>query len=332
METLPRAHLSRYRIDLYQAGDEDGICRLFERVFRRRKPIAHWRWQFSDRPFAIHAVVARDGDGRIVGHFAGIPVRALVDGDAFTFTQIVDSMVDPACRAGLRNPGLFACIVDAYVERFGCVEQEAVSFGLPNREALRHGRRFSAYQVVREMRHLARPVPLFREPVGRGALRISVSSDLHAGHDGLWQIHAARHRMLTVRDRSHCEWRYVRCPTNSYAFVHVERGGRLAATLVFSARHFVEQCASVVDLVAGDDEEAIRAAVGAAEELARAAGRVHIAAFFPEASAEAALLEAMGYGWFRSGYTLVARSYHPPLTIESLREQWWYTLGDFDLA
>ena len=326
-----RAATHECNIAVGSAGDGAGVCRLFQRVFHREKSIEHWRWQFADNPAGQHVLVARDSSDRIVGHFAGVPARTSIDGASRLFGLIVDSMVDVCQRTGLKKPGLFTRLAREYVERFGRSDHEVVSFGLPNREALRVGQRLLQYSALRDVRHLARRLDAPLDEVDH-SLRVHVSAEPHEQHNGVWRRHCARASILTVRDRERWQWRYVDCPIRQYRFVHVERNGVLAASLVFTHEHFVPETGSLVDLISVGDPVALAAGVTRVEELARSSGHDHVATFLPEHACESKVFEALGYARYPSGYTLVGRSHDPLLPVSRLRDEWWYTLGDFDLV
>ena len=68
------------------------------------------------------------------------------------------------------------------------------------------------------------------------------------------------------------------------------------------------------------------------ETLARLARRPRIEVMLPIYAAELDVLRSLGYRTEPSGFVLVGRTYHPPLTLEWVKERWWYTFGDFDLV
>src|SRR5689334_1290744 len=60
----------------YQPDDERELVALYERVFKRPREIATWRWKLRGRkpPFETVWVAVTPG-GQVVGHYGGIPVR-----------------------------------------------------------------------------------------------------------------------------------------------------------------------------------------------------------------------------------------------------------------
>ncbi len=318
-------------IGAWRPGDEASICRRFRRVFGKEKSLAHWRWQFLEPDGGPHVVVARDAQGEVVAHFGCVPRRALVDGAELVFANSVDSMVAPEHRAGLQRRGLFARVVDRYVELFGRPEHEAVGYGLPNREAARIGRRLLGYEPVVDLMLLVRdPAP------GNGAasgVRLEESGEPAADHHARWARVRPRMGVGAVRDRRALAWRFARCPGGAFRFVSARRRGELQAVAIYKPTSMQDGCASLADLLwAGDDEESLAACLRRVEVLAHVDGRSHVVALLPQASREARLLAARGYRPVASGLPLVARCYRPDLQAGRLRAAWWYTFGDFDLV
>ncbi len=325
---------TRFEIGPYRPGDEAGICRLFKNVFGKEKSLEQWRWQFLENPAGTHIFLARDVRGEVVGQFAGIPVRMKVGEAELVFAQMVDNMVDPDCRQGLKKPGLFASVVYRYVDHFGRVEHEALGFGLPNPQAYRIGRRLLGYSHIQDVFVQVKDLAAASEPPSIPAgVEIEVSGTPAADTDHLWEQARRRFPLIAVRDRRYFHWRYARCPVATYHFVRARRAGEISALLVFKPSYLETDSASIVDLLwPGEDVESLCAVLLHAEVLARLAHRRRIQAMLPANAAEVDVLRSLGYGPEASGFVLVGRTYHPPLTLDWVRERWWYTFGDFDLV
>jgi hypothetical protein len=326
------APAERYEIGPYRPGEEASICRLFRKVFGKEKTLEHWRWEFLENPAGTHIFLARDERGEVVGQFAGTPLRMKVDGEEHTFAMMVDNMVDPDCRQGLKKPGLFASIVYRYVEHFGRVEHEALGFGLPNPQAYRIGRRLLGYSHIQDTFVYVKDLALAPAPAPPPS-DVTVAGAPEADHDRLWRRASPRFPLAAIRDRRYLDWRYTCCPVATYHFVSARRGGELRAVLVLKPSYLEHDAASIVDFVwPGDDEEALRAILLHAESVARLARRPQIRVMLPPYAAEVDVLQSLGYRVEPSGFVLVGRTYHPPLTLEWVSRHWWYTLGDFDLV
>ena len=64
-----------YKVRNFSPDDQAGILELHFTVFGRPMLERHWRWQFLENPFSRPIVyVAESDEGRIVGHYALVPL------------------------------------------------------------------------------------------------------------------------------------------------------------------------------------------------------------------------------------------------------------------
>ena len=68
----------------YQPGDEDSIVEGWNAVFPAQdglaeRDLAYWRWQFEQNTLARTEVAVAIAGGRVVGQYAAVPQRALVE-------------------------------------------------------------------------------------------------------------------------------------------------------------------------------------------------------------------------------------------------------------
>ena len=84
----------------YREGDEHEILDLWRLVFQRERSLDHWVWKFKNNPYlGVHAALAcTDGEGKIVGHYSGIPVKLNFKGDSIQVCQCSDLIIDPDFR------------------------------------------------------------------------------------------------------------------------------------------------------------------------------------------------------------------------------------------
>src|SRR5689334_11417876 len=81
----------------YRPGDEHGLVALFAQVFGRPVTVDHWRWKLKGQPAPVENVwvaFAVD-DGRVIGQYAGIPVRVQLAGIRANAMVVVDVMTAP---------------------------------------------------------------------------------------------------------------------------------------------------------------------------------------------------------------------------------------------
>ncbi len=327
----------RADIGPWRPGDEGSICRLFQTTFGREKTVERWRWQFLGQGIGEpHVMVARDGRGEVIAHFGGVARRMQVGGRPYVFTVAVDSMVARASRTGLQRRGLFTEVVERWVARFCGPGGIAVGSGLPNREALRLGRKLLGYTSLGDVVVQALPVETARggsaSPTEAGH-SVAVSAQVEPDHDELWDRSRRHFPVAAVRDRAFLQWRWVACPGGDFRFLSARRRGRLAAVAVYSPTYTEPDCAALADLLwDGRDPAALAACVGRAAALARQSGRRYLVTLLPEGRPETAALQALGFRAALTGHSFVARSFDPGLRLPWLAKRWYFTFADFDLV
>jgi hypothetical protein len=146
-------------------------------------------------------------------------------------------------------------------------------------------------------------------------------------------------RLLLRRDYRYLHWRYATNPLRGdYEFWTARRGGRLCGFLVLKpTAGLAPDSATIADWLADEgDEAAIDALVHVATRRLDVEGRARSLAVVPPWSAEWRALAARGYVGTPSANWMHRRMVYlitgSPIAAEELVEQWWYTLGDSDLA
>ena len=227
-------------------ADAEGIRVLFAGAFGRPMSAEEWRWKYPENPDGWIAIVA-EREGRIVGHYGGWPLRAVVGGVERTIVSVGDVATEPAVRhlGGRRN--VFRSMAE---ELFSRLRADGVPFvfGFPNARALEAGARLLGYRAEFPVREVSfRIAPPFAE---RG-----ISSDsVGPSHDALWESVKRNLGSGLVRDRRRVNWRYHARPDRYYRFVTVTGEGGDRA---WGALSVVGEVALVVDLlVAGESHTA----------------------------------------------------------------------------
>lgn len=326
----------------YRPGDEAAILDVFNRVF----PWAHrtpeeWAWEFRDNPAGLHAFLAASPRGRVVAQFAGIPRRMQIGGETRVFAEMVDSLTDPEFRQGLKKPGLFGRCVEAYVRRFGRPDEETVMYGLPNRQAYRIGARFFGYIHLHDVRALATPtdaaalLPAVRDLDGGSCVAVDrVPDDL----DELWERVRVEHPVSVIRDRRYLAWRYDAKPRGAYRrFAMRDARGRLLAYFVLVDRwiegEIKKNVTAVVEWVVDRRHPSTKAIAELVPRYAHEAGASEAWFVFRRMSDEWRHCAEVGYVEAATPFVLVGGTYDEALVpLDRLRAEWFFTLGDFDVA
>lgn len=320
----------------YRPGDEEEILRSFNDVFKIDRPMSTWQWQFAQNPEGIYCYVA-DSDGRIVSQYAGIPRRTRYGADEGCFLEIVDSFTHPDYRRGLKKRGLFARAWEAFVERFGHPDRNALFYGLPNETAFRLGRRILTYEPVCELPILGKDLgsagPAFHEELGDGARAATVgrfTDEVNA----LWE-HASRwHDVINVRDSRYLNWRYSARHDVPYELVEFrEASGHLFAVAALRHGWLSEAQSALCELLVDREHPLIPAAMRHVELRARRSGARILRAAARPGSHEGSGLLALGYTADELRFRFVAHTYDlEKLPLERIRDGMYLTLGDFDLV
>lgn len=324
--------MERYLIRELQEGDEDSLLRTFAEVFGAKRTREEWRWAFQHNPAGSRVFVALTG-GKVVAQYAALPTRVWSDGEEYGFSQIVDSMVHPEHRKGLKRPGLFVRTGEAFFEHFGDVRRDIVFHGWPTAENWRIGERFLGYERAATQMLLTRPVEPHFDVLPADCVELTGRFD----HEVQWLYErcCSAWGASTIRDAGYMNWRYVDKPNADYVCIGV-RGEQdvLRGLCVFGVREWGgEQVALVLDwLVPADEPEVAEALLVALDVGARERGATQTTLMVPFSSPWFSALQREGYHVQRSPYDHIVRSFHPRFDADFLREHWWVQLGDSDLV
>ena len=284
----------------YRDGDAGPLVELWNAVFaaepgaRRRTP-EEWAWLYLRNPCGRQVLVAEEAGGRLVANYSGLPLRCQVGGRPSIAALVLDSMVHPDHRAGLRHEGVFLRTAREWFARYSAPAVNAIHYGFPNRRAYPIGRRFLAYEPFVE------PVPalhrnFFATPdddeVGRDGAGDVVATELKrlaapplaAELDSLWHRLAPGYPFALVRDAAFADWRHDQPHWLPHRrFLLRGRDGTLRGWFVARERWQGQPILAVIDLlVAPDDAPAVGAAVRAATRLARATGHGRVELWLPD--------------------------------------------------
>ena len=334
-----------YDIRPFAEGDQHGILAGFNQVFRKvcgegyvDRKMEFWDWEFARNPEGARIMVGVTRDGLIAGHYGGVPVRVHSSHGPATFVHIVDSFVLEAHRAGLKRPGLFVNIGEVWQQM--CRDAgDATMYGYPVIAAQRVGSRFLGYAPIHVVDYLVQGT---RSDLsgGRSAVEVEAVEDLPAEIDGLFEEFAAGLGCALVRDARYLRWRYLEIPggTTDYVLLAARRSGRLCGFVVLRPVHeLIPGACTVVDwIVPGCPDDVVDALLKRVHAISTERGRGRVMAVFKDGSREHEALKVRGFAVEPSAVVLERRLNHipadPRFSTEWLAQNWWYTLGDTDLA
>jgi len=326
----------RWIIRPYRRGDEAEILGLFQRVFGVERSLEHWRWKFLQNPAGrCFMRLAETPSGELVGQYAGLPVHMAWGAKTLVFTQIIDVMVDPRFRAGLKRPGLFSALANRYIGDYGGLDKVSGGYGFPTPLALRIGRRVAGYTPLHPVIGLVRDLSRAdhcRPPWGARLFRVEEVDRYGEEIDRLWERMRPALAVATVRDARYLNWRYADCPDiRHHRFAAFHRlSGAPAGMAILRLWVRGERVAALMDWLASSRAVAL-AVLARCEEIARGAGMDRLEVWFPPYALPFRLFQELGFRPEATIYEFVALPTSPEVSLEWAKDRWYYTMGDSDI-
>jgi len=149
--------------------DIGGIRALFARAYGTELPEEEWRWKFERNPDGWYGIVAESG-GRIVGNFAGWPMRFAVNGRPRLVYSAGDVATDPSARGLSKTHNIYGDMAQAFYEN---VRERGApfTFGFPHARAHAISNRLGGthdFFPVREVRVACETFPPPPKDAGAG--------------------------------------------------------------------------------------------------------------------------------------------------------------------
>jgi hypothetical protein len=343
-----------------QPGDVEEVVELARAVYRQPMSAAQYRWKVLGSPWPVdapNAFVAVDGD-RVVGHYAGTPLRMKLGRHELPVFHGCDVMTD----AAYRRHGVLTALGEAANAAWAGSE---VAF----QYALQHagwGSRLAylGWQVLFKAIWLARPLHVedaavrrfpwaapARRAIGAGgrAWHGVWCAALAAARDGvdveplarpgaeidlLWDELKSHYEATVVRDRAWLAYRYADAPGYDYRMLLARRATRPCGSLVYRLTGDGPRTTGwIMDLFTAPDDRAARAALLSAglDDLYRAgAGSARF--LVPEGVPLARELRRFGFFSSPGHYDVSMVPAKPDQPAPALRDptRWLTMLGDFD--
>src|SRR5574341_8248 len=326
----------------YRPGDEAQIVALFKKVFNLERSVAHWYWKFRDNPGGEeHISLGVSASGRIVGQYAGLPVLMNWDGETLRFVQIVDAMVDPAFRAGLKKPGMFVKLVAPFIEAYRGLHKSVGAFGFPPMNHLRIGRLLD-YVARHRVEQLVRPLDASATngsgPFPSAHWIVEEVPAFDARADRLWARCRPELPVAAIRDARYLNWRYVQHPEVRYRLVVVRRrasdewAGLAVLRLGVGQFGVGEATACLMDwLVPIDAWWPAELLLWRCKGLATEVGMTDVQAWFRPGSAHWQRFVEWGFRPEPTPLYFVAYQAVSDVRLGWGCDRWYYTMGDSDL-
>src|SRR5574337_1850587 len=325
----------------YRSGDEREILALFNRVFGAERTLQHWYWEYRDNPVGeIHIYLAVTDSGRIVGQYAGLPVLFHWDGRTLQLVQILDVVVDPAFRSGLKKPGLFVKLAGRYIGDY----PGAGGFGFPPILPLRIGRQvgYIEFHRVEQLKQSLVQPPARSRSIASWQWIVEEVPAFDARANRLWARCRPELPVAAIRDARYLNWRYAQHPEVRYRLLVVRRrfsdewaglavlrlgGGKATAFLGQG-----ESAACLVDWLAPLGERwPTELLLTQVHRTAQENGMSDLYAWFRPGSAHWNLLIERGFRPEPTPMHFTAHRCIDDISLEWARDRWYYTMGDSDI-
>ncbi|MCY2990274.1 MAG: GNAT family N-acetyltransferase [Planctomycetota bacterium] len=354
--TTPRPARADWTIRPYQPGDERQLVGLFQTCFHRPITEAHWRWKLRGFDTSIDNVWVAEADGRIIGHYGGMPVRIWLSGQEHRAMVAVDSMLHP----GYQGRWVFMKLLRQAHQVW---RSSGVTFwlGLPNENwgAARKKRLgiqdvFSLNWKIRpfHIEHLlARrcqlPWPRSWTPLsavwnrfwdGKRAIDRKIElipvTQVTPEFDALWQSARPHLRVSIIRDANWVQWRFLASPDRQYQVLLAARSGTPVGYAAYRIEEQNSRLALLAELFVDPScPQSYPGVLGATVRHFRQLGvDAAVTLAIPQTST-ARLLDQAGFRFGRGGsfgVSLLPLADHLDQAVND-PQAWWMGGGDFDV-
>jgi len=314
-----------------------------------------WQWEFMEGPDGRAFIYIVEDRNKIVGHFADIPRRFIVEGEVVLGTLSLDLMV----HHDYWRRGIFQAMGKYGVQR---VKQENGLFltAFPIRLETIQGLIKIGWKEVVELPVLVYPIKfsgfvnryLHFSPLGVfiggmarffyfllyglkrrkeiGGVEIEKVGLLDEQFDGFWQKALSLYSVMGIRDRNYLTWRYLQHPTRKYTIYRAKKSGEMKGYIVLRKVELLNfNSAVIVDLLALD-EVTLVALVEKGIQHSRQEGVDLLGFMVPKVHPYYKILR--GIGFLPSFKTFLFMIYpHSGREIFLSPEKWYVNWGDADV-
>ena len=331
---------------------------LLKTVFGNWQEEHYWHWMYRDRPGEGNPVIwVAEETGKIVGHYALVPVSMFVDGSRLQGSQSVDTATAPS----FRGRGIFQTLAKlAYSDAasqgiamsYGfSVAGDPAYVGFTRKLGWTHvgmmlaGVRVVNYlQLIRALfdRSSRQDMNSWNEEATRDSFdtfsmtisdyEVKALCCFDDQFESVTEFSSKLGRIIVERSARYLTWRYVNKPGSRYIRLGCFSKGKPVGYLVLRQSRIGRRMdGRIVDLVA-DGERAILALIRAASALLRT-NVATLSVLAQEKNPYIEILSSAGFRFRRSHLPLIARVNNPAAVSENQiadPANWFIMHGDSD--
>jgi hypothetical protein len=246
----------------FHPGDEVLIKDLYTRVFKKKRSLPQWQWEFMDTPEGSSNIRVIEDDGKIIGHVALIPLRF----QYFDREIIVGKSEDSSLRKEYRGRRLFGKLEH---ECFETAAEKGFSISYSISRTAKEVHMKAGYHPLKAMQGYFIPLkPLLvtnevartlqisgfkkevmkvvmrylaqrfynrskRRKAPESNLKIEKVERFDESLDELWRTFITQHKVITIkRSANYLNWRFVEKPDQDYGIYVARSDNKLVGYLI----------------------------------------------------------------------------------------------------
>ena len=319
--TQQRESGKKILVRTYRDGDENGIVTLFREVFGREMTIEEWKWKYKGQGNgAVSAVVAVNEAEEIVGHYGGIPLRAIYERKLIHLLATCDVMIHPSYRGYWVLKRITASFKHEAIKR-----GFRMCYGFPTEKTLMlPAEKLGIIERSANISEACKDVS-FHNNVNRFLFKLlSVHFD-DRRINRLWASVQKSPFFSVMRDKEYLQWRYGQNPCFSYQIWGLTRRWDKQLLGAAITRNDLAEDLMLMDLICL--EKLIVPLLQKVENLAISMGKKRILLWMPERYHS--LLRKNGFSLREYGVLgqFVGEDF---ISKQSISQEFYYGMGDTD--
>jgi hypothetical protein len=211
------------RFEALTPADIPQACELFANVFGHTIQPAHWHWKYHQGPrLGSFNLIARQLDGRIVGHVGASVFAGHTQGQILAMAQVSDVMVQSNARSAYgQGQGIYPQLMQRLQQAMHLQFPALYTYGFVGIRPFKLGERMGLYRSRQQCRTGHMEEPITSSNLGNGWCRARPVSWAQAFDSGLFektsnQARPQLDRPMLERSNAYMRWRYQQHPVHQY--------------------------------------------------------------------------------------------------------------------